>query len=170
MKKPQYSELGLRPTTSKVIGAIFSMMGHSNLEGKNFLDLYAGTGSVGIRALELGAKHCFFFDRNQDFIQKIKLKTKKLKFEERTTALKGNCETQLNKINQTFDFIFVDPPYDQKPFEKIFEQLIDYSLVHKETRLFAEHSSRIKLVDEYKLFKKKQEKKYGDTSISVFSF
>ena len=59
MKKPQYSELGLRPTTSKVIGAIFSMMGHSNLEGKNFLDLYAGTGSVGIRALELGAKHCF---------------------------------------------------------------------------------------------------------------
>ena len=73
MKKPQYSELGLRPTTSKVIGAIFSMMGHSNLEGKNFLDLYAGTGSVGIRALELGAKHCFFLDRNQDFIQKIKL-------------------------------------------------------------------------------------------------
>lgn len=170
LKKPQYSELGLRPTTSKVIGAIFSMMGHSNLEGKNFLDLYAGTGSVGIRALELGAKHCFFFDRNQDFIQKIKLKTKKLKFEEKTTALKGNCETQLNKINETFDFIFVDPPYDQKPFEKIFEQLIDYSLVHKETRLFAEHSSRIKLADEYKLFKKKQEKKYGDTSISVFSF
>ncbi len=101
MKKPQYSELGLRPTTSNVIGAIFSMMGHSNLEGKNFLDLYAGTGSVGIRALELGAKQCFFFDRNQDFIQKNKLKTNKLKFEEKTTALKGNCETQLNKINAT---------------------------------------------------------------------
>ena len=83
---------------------------------------------------------------------------------------KGNCETQLNKINETFDFIFVDPPYDQKPFEKIFEQLIDYSLVHKETRLFAEHSSRIKLADEYKLFKKETGKKYGDTSISVFFF
>ena len=65
MKKPQYSELGLRPTTSKVIGAIFSMMGHSNLEGKKFLDLYAGTGSVGIRALELGAKHCFFFENQE---------------------------------------------------------------------------------------------------------
>ena len=149
---------------------MFSMMGHYNLEGKNFLDLYSGTGSIGFKALDLGIQNCYFVDINQEFVRQIKNKLIKLNLENRSTVIKANCETQLNKIKEVFDFIFIDPPYDQKPFEKIFDQLINYKLVYEKTKLFLEHSSRIKLSDEYKIFKKVQEKKYGDTIISIFSY
>ncbi len=169
MKKQQHKNLNLRPTTSKVLGAIFSMIGHSNLERKNFLDLYSGTGSVGIRSLDLGAGNCYFVDINHEFLRLIRQKLNKLNFAERSTVIKANCENQLNKLDKLFDYIFIDPPYDQIPFEKIFDQLINYKLTHEKTKLFLEHSSRIKLTDEYKIFKKIQEKKYGDTMISVYS-
>ena len=170
MKKHQSRNQNLRPTTSKVMGAVFSMMGHYNLEGKNFLDLYSGTGSIGFKALDLGIQNCYFVDINQEFVRQIKNKLIKLNLENRSTVIKANCETQLNKIKEVFDFIFIDPPYDQKPFEKIFDQLINYKLVYEKTKLFLEHSSRMKLSDEYKIFKKVQEKKYGDTIISIFSY
>ena len=50
------------------------MIGHANLEGKNFLDLYTGTGAIGIRSLDLGAKNCFFVDINHEFLTIIKNK------------------------------------------------------------------------------------------------
>ncbi|MAU24131.1 MAG: hypothetical protein CL706_01805 [Chloroflexi bacterium] len=169
LKRQKFKNQNLRPTTSKVLGALFSMIGHANLEGKNFLDLYTGTGAIGIRSLDLGAKNCFFVDINHEFLTIIKNKLKKMNFEGESMLIRANCETQLNKIDKVFDFIFIDPPYDQKPFDKILEQLINYKLVHEKTKIFLEHSSRIKLSDEYKIFKKKQEKKYGDTMISVYA-
>tara|TARA_E500000081_G_C6065678_1_gene320465 strand:- start:497 stop:1009 length:513 start_codon:yes stop_codon:yes gene_type:complete len=169
LKRQKFKNQNLRPTTSKVLGALFSMIGHANLEGKNFLDLYTGTGAIGIRSLDLGAKNCFFVDINHEFLTSIKNKLKKLNFEGESMLIRANCETQLNKIDKVFDFIFIDPPYDQQPFDKILEQLINYKLVHEKTKIFLEHSSRIKLSDEYKIFKKKQEKKYGDTMISVYA-
>jgi len=169
LKKHQFKNQNLRPTTSKVIGAVFSMMGHHNLEGKKFLDLYSGTGSIGFKALDLGVQNCYFVDINQEFLSQIRKKLMKLNFQSNSTVIKANCETQLNKIKEVFDFIFIDPPYDQQPFEKIFDQIDNYKLTHDKTKLFLEHSSRIKLSDEYKIFKKIQEKKYGDTLISVYS-
>ena len=92
----------------------------------------------------------------------------KQNFYSRSKLVRANCETQLNKIIGCFDYIFVDPPYEMKPFEKICDQLINNELIHEKTKLFFEHSSRIVISDEYKIFKKNQEKKYGDTSISIF--
>tara|TARA_B100002019_G_scaffold287551_1_gene299698 strand:+ start:1465 stop:1977 length:513 start_codon:yes stop_codon:yes gene_type:complete len=169
LKKQQHKNLNLRPTTSKVLGAIFSMIGHSNLMKKNFLDLYTGTGSIGLRSLDLGVENCYFVDINHEFIKLLKQKINKLNFSDRSTVLRANCENQLSKLDKVFDYIFIDPPYDQLPFEKIFDQLIICKLTHKNTKLFLEHSSRINLTDEYKIFKKIQERKYGDTMISVYT-
>ena len=63
----------IRPTTSKVQLAIFSMIGHDNLIGENFLDLYAGTGNIGMMAINYGVKLSCFVDSNPLFISKIKI-------------------------------------------------------------------------------------------------
>ena len=62
----------IRPTTSKVQLAIFSMIGHDNLIGKKFLDLYAGTGNIGMMAINYGVELSCFVDSNPSFISKIK--------------------------------------------------------------------------------------------------
>ena len=100
MKKFQYKKKNLRPTSSKVIGAVFSILGHENLQGKNFLDLYAGTGALGLRALELGVSNCYFVDINNKFLQKIKNQVEKYDFEGEARMIKANCENQLGKISE----------------------------------------------------------------------
>ena len=101
LKKFQYKKKNLRPTSSKVIGAVFSILGHENLQGKNFLDLYAGTGALGLRALELGVSMCYFVDINNKFLQKIKNQIGKYNFDGEAKMIKANCENQLGKISES---------------------------------------------------------------------
>ena len=169
MKNFQYKKSKLRPTTSKVIGAVFSILGHDKLEEKIFLDLYSGTGAIGFKALEFGAKECCFVDINISFLKKIQEKINILDLTNKSSIIKANCETQLKKINGVFDFVYADPPYDHNSFENIVNQLINNKLVYKNTKLVFEHSSRLKLNESINIFNMIQQKQYGDSMISIFS-
>ncbi len=169
MKRFQFKKKKLRPTSSKVLGAIFSILGHRNLEGKIFLDLYAGTGAVGIKSLELGASQCFFVDINNKFLQNIKKKLEKYGFVDKGKFIRANCENQLSKVNGSFDFIFVDPPYKEDPFENIITQIVNGGLSNEKTVLILEHSSRQNIDKSIKIFNMQGQKEYGDSCISIFS-
>jgi|TARA_B110000263_G_scaffold129490_1_gene112562 16S rRNA (guanine966-N2)-methyltransferase len=169
LKNFQYKKSKLRPTTSKVIGAVFSILGHDKLEGKNFLDLYSGTGAIGLKALEYGVQKCFFVDKNISFLKKIQEKINILDLTKKSYIVKANCETQLKKINEVFDFVYADPPYDDNSFENIVNQLINNKLVFKNTKLVFEHSSRLKINESINIFNMIQQKKYGDSMISIFA-
>ena len=158
----------LRPTTSKVQLAIFSMIGHDNLIDKKFLDLYAGTGNMGMMAINYGVKLSCFVDSNPSFISKIKNKSKENNLLEKSKFLIANCETQLHKLSDKFDYVFADPPYNEEPFEKIMYQLAKNQLVHKKSKIFLEHSNKIGLKEYYEDKMRIQTKNYGDTVISVF--
>ena len=158
----------LRPTTSKVQLAIFSMIGHDNLIGKKFLDLYAGTGNIGMMAINYGVKLSCFVDSNPSFISKIKNKSKENNLLDKSKFLIANCETQLHKLSDKFDHVFADPPYNEEPFEKIMYQLAKNQLVHKKSKIFLEHSNKIGLKEYYEDKMRIQTKNYGDTVISVF--
>ena len=87
-------------------------------------------------AINYGVKLSCFVDSNPLFISKIKNKSKENNLLDQSKFLIANCETQLHKLSDKFDYVFADPPYNEEPFEKIMHQLAKNQLVHKKSKIF----------------------------------
>ena len=99
-----------RPITDMVKGALFNILG-TETEGTSWLDLFGGTGAVGIEALSRGASFVRFVDLNRPAINTIRANLEKTKFLEAAEVLQSDSFTLLNRRpDRTFDFIFVAPP------------------------------------------------------------
>ena len=107
-----------RPTTDRIKETLFNMI-HNDLYGSTFLDLFAGSGAIGIEALSRGAKEAIFVDSGNRQIACIRDNLKTTKLEDRARVIDSDVFSVLKKLEQTgcpFDFIFMDPPYDQKSY------------------------------------------------------
>ena len=128
-KGKQLNEFNLsstRPTADMVREALFDKIG-LNVDGKFFLDLFAGTGAVGIEALSRNASKCFFADINAEAIKIIKQNLKIVKIDN-FEVLNFDYLTALEtykKRGLCFDFIFLDPPYKTDYAEKSIEFIIN---------------------------------------------
>lgn len=112
-----------RPTTDKVKEALFNLIGQPFFEGGYGLDLYAGTGSLGIEALSRGFEHMIFVDQHPLAIRIIKQNIKKLHFEKQSEIYKNDAHRALKALKNRsiqFNMIFLDPPYARG---KIVDQL-----------------------------------------------
>lgn len=102
-----------RPTRDMVKEALFSIL-MNEIPNSRFLDLFAGSGAIGIEALSRGADFCMFIDANSKCIKVIKENIEKAKFSEITEVYNTDYKNALNKIKQNeFDIIYVDPPYNK---------------------------------------------------------
>ena len=102
----------VRPNTSKVRKTIFDIL--PSVENLDILDIFSGSGSLGIEALSMAAKHATFIDNNPSSIKCIKENLKKCEFDTRSTVIKRDFSVTLRKFikqNKKFDLIFIDPPY-----------------------------------------------------------
>ncbi len=107
--------MDVRPTTDRMRERVFSMLMHSrypDMAGSYVADLYAGTGALGLEALSRGASHCTFVEKARSSIDIIKSNIALLHEEENTHVFSGNAQA-LPSPSQSFDFIFMDPPYRQ---------------------------------------------------------
>ena len=103
----------IRPALARMKNSLFNIL-MGQLEGKSVLDLFAGTGSLGIEALSRGAKNCFFIDNQRACIDAIQKSIAKLRLETQTKVLlmdSFNIVAYALKAGQRFDYIFIDPPY-----------------------------------------------------------
>ena len=100
----------VRPTSDKVKQALFNILGEK-VKGAAFLDLYAGTGGVGIEALSRGAGRVVFIDDANDSLRAIKKNVEQTGFGERAQVMPHRAETFLRKTSEQFDIVFLDPPY-----------------------------------------------------------
>ena len=115
----------VRPTADKTKEAIFSSIAEW-LDDAEFLDLFAGSGQMGIEALSRGAKQACFVDKSRTSIDYIKENLAKTRFEEEAEVLSMDAKRACDKFlaqNRKFDVIYFDPPYAE--FEKLFEKLAD---------------------------------------------
>lgn len=103
----------VRPTADRVKEAIFSMI-QFDIEGRNFLDLFAGSGQMGIEALSRGAKLAVFIDKTEESVQIIKknLISAGAGLSERARVLRSDFAAYLAHTGDKFDFAFLDPPYN----------------------------------------------------------
>lgn len=105
-----------RPTSEKLRQTVFNICQH-HVENATFLDVFAGSGAMGLEALSRGASHATFLEKNRLALQAIHKNLENLHLTEQATVLPGDALHSLKKLaqkNDSFDLIYIDPPYGQK--------------------------------------------------------
>jgi len=163
----------VRPTADRVKEAVFSSLSSRlcSLEGLKVLDLFAGSGSLGIEALSRGAAAAVFVDSHADSINLTRKNLQLTGFDKAATLILKDAVTavrNLSKKGVTFDIILVDPPYaDKELTERVLELLADSGLTATHGILVFETDNRCELhsPESFRLFNRKV---YGDSAIWMF--
>ena len=161
-----------RPTTDKVKEAIFNMIG-PYFDGGRGLDLFGGSGGLGIEALSRGLDHMIFVDRDGKAIQTIKMNLAACGFENRAEVYRNDAERALKAVKKremTFDLVFLDPPYKAQKLKAIIEEIGEQQLLSKSGTIVAEHDNDVKLPDQIGGFLKEKFEVYGITAISIYRY
>ncbi len=137
-----HTPLGMdtRPTLGRTRESLFSML-YGAFEEAKVLDLFAGTGALGIEALSRGAEYAVFCDKAKPAIKAIKKNIAMLKIEDETSVIAGDWTQALSRLrqdNMRFDLIFVDPPYKMDP-NPVLKELIVCQTLSKHGIIILEH-------------------------------
>ena len=122
-KLESLSEEGLRPTTDRVKEAIFSVI-QFEIEGRTFLDLFSGSGQMAIEALSRGANFATLVDHSPKSIKIIKNNLQKADFNSKSEVFNLDYENFLKNNKETFDIVFLDPPYKKGILQKALEEVV----------------------------------------------
>ena len=162
-----YDLAGTRPTMERVKESLFAII-QNNLNNSIVLDLFAGSGNLGIEALSQGAKYAYLVDSNKKATSTIKQNLSTLGIDN-AEALNMDYEKALSYLKDQqikFDLIFLDPPYKTNYIEKSIELITKYNLLTESGLIICESDSLDKIVynEDYKIIK---EKKYGDKWVVI---
>ncbi|MCX6148578.1 MAG: 16S rRNA (guanine(966)-N(2))-methyltransferase RsmD [Candidatus Kapabacteria bacterium] len=159
----------VRPTTDSNKESIFNILtNHIDFEGKTILDLFAGSGSLGIESLSRGASNCTFVENDFNVINSlseslISLGTIKNKFE----LIKKDALSYTKSCKSSFDLIFSDAPYNLKVSNQILNEIINNNLLNKDGLIMLEYGIN-EMVLPQKSYKTINQKKLGETQFSIF--
>lgn len=157
----------IRPTKDRIREALFSALG--DLTDKTVLDLYAGSGAMGIEALSRGAKHATFVDNNKIAIKTTKSNLESLGIKNEANVIFSSDEIAVNdfiKNKIEFDLVIMDPPYEKGRYEEIINKFIENTLFSENAILVTESNRVINIDDTY--FKRKKEYHYGEIIVTIF--
>lgn len=157
----------IRPTSDKVKEALFSMIAF-DLEEAVCVDLFAGTGNLGLEALSRGAGKCYFCDNSKEALNIIRKNIAYCGAEHRSAVLPGDFRKGIGRIKEKADFIFADPPYDSGLYDKIFETVEETGLLKDDGLIIAEHWHTMEMADKICGFVKVKERKYGHIILSIY--
>lgn len=159
----------VRPTTDRVKESMFNIV-QDWVYDSQVLDLFAGSGALGIEALSRGASQAVFCDNSLDSIKIIKSNIEKAKVVDRSQIVSGDfkrCLRDMEAKNQSFDMIFVDPPYYEGLFEEVLDTIRSCKILKKDGIVIVEHDAKrpIGQVEGLEVYK---EKKYGITMLTFY--
>jgi 16S rRNA (guanine966-N2)-methyltransferase len=160
---------GVRPTMDRVRSALFNILTPLGLEDAAVADFFAGTGSLGIEALSRGAAHADFVEADAQQCADIRASLQATKLIDRATVLHSTVEKALERMNNKYDFILMDPPY-RDPFPAhVLLKLQERRLLETNAVVVVGHASRNAPpagVDKLALW---QDRRYGDSSLAMFT-
>lgn len=160
-------DYSVRPTTDKVKEALFSILADVIPESR-VLDLFSGTGNLGIEALSRGAELCVFVDNSKDSLKLIKENIEYCRAGNNAKVIAGDYKKALMRANEQFDVILLDPPYDGGYLENCFELIDEYDVLDDDGVIVAEHRKEEKLPEHIYGFEKIKERKYGIIMLSIY--
>lgn len=159
----------LRPTTDRVKEALFNKI-QFELEGSHVIDLFSGTGNLGLEAISRGAEKVIFVDEHPKSIEILRKNIEKLKVEkDRYEILNLDVFRFLKKgMNRKFEFIFADPPFTQKIAHDVMEALAKTTLFDANTFISIESQKKERMEDDYITLARFDLRDYGDKVLSFF--
>lgn len=162
-----YDIVGTRPTMDRVKESLFAMIS-GYIKDARCLDLFAGSGSLGIEALSNGAKSCYFVDKSSEVIKTLQNNINNIKIEEEYYLLQQDYMEFLKKAKNNylqFDLIFLDPPYDNHIIENILTFIYQNNLLSPNGLIICEYEFQDIKGPDFIIYK---EKIYGTKRIKIF--
>ena len=156
-----------RPTADRVKEALFSII-QFELPGARVLDLFGGTGQLGIEALSRGAKRCTFVDAREDACKLIRENLKRTKLESQGRVVKGDYLSFLRACREKFGIIFLDPPYAEVFLENALNCITEIDILQSGGIIVTERPLDKSLLLDFPGYTCSRDYKYGNTLITIF--
>lgn len=160
----------VRPTTDRVKESLFNIISPYIIDS-NVLDLFAGTGSLGIECLSRGASYATFVDVSKESIKIVKSNIEKARVENESTILNMDFKSAIKRLrlqNKKFDIIFMDPPYYKNMFIDAISNIDSADLLSQDGIIVVEHDKQDKFEDKIGRLEKIRDKKYGNTTLTFY--
>ena len=158
----------VRPTTSVVRQAIFSLLDNSTADWHRILDLYAGSGSLGIEALSRRAEWVDFVDYRKACCDIIRANLQRTGQQHRAHVYCCTVSKALGFLEDGYDIIFMDPPYSDPSINNLLIDLAKSRLVEDNSTVVLCHANRFPLSAAYDGLRLVKQRRYGDTFISIY--
>ncbi len=156
-----------RATADKVRGAIFNVLA-AFVPGSRVLDLYAGTGALGVEALSRGAEHCDFVERRYALCAIIRENLAKTRLLERALVVQAEASRVLSEIRGPYDIVLADPPYGDSESLALVSMPSLHHLLAAEAVVILEHSPRAEVVGDVGPLRFVRTRRYGDSAVSIW--
>lgn len=164
-----YNIEGTRPTMDRVKESLFGMI-QDYIKDSTVLDLFAGSGNLGVEAISNGAKTAYFIDNNPEVIKVLNKNIANLDIKSKSRVILSDWKKALNTLatqNIKFDLIFIDPPYAYDVYEKILNKVSTLNLLSDDGLIIMEHSN-LHLPTTYENLTLYKERNYGNKSINIY--
>lgn len=156
-----------RPTTGKVKEGVFSAL-QFDIEGRRVLDLFAGTGQMGIEALSRGAKSCVFVDQRRDAAQLVRDNLAVCGLAEKAQVVCGDAMGYLASLRSKYDLIFLDPPYADDSLERAIAHIARFDILSPRGIIVAECPAEKSLPALSTPYHIHREYRYGKIKVTVY--
>jgi 16S rRNA (guanine966-N2)-methyltransferase len=161
-------KFNIRPTTDRTREAIFSILASIGCSWELGLDLFAGTGALGIEALSRNAEWIDFVDQEPQCCAIIKQNLEKLGLAQNAHVHCCTVFKALTFLENEYDIIFMDPPYSDTSIEEVVTQLDNSKFIGNHSLVVVSHASRFTLSEKYGSLHLVKNKRYGDTGLSIY--
>ena len=162
LKEPE--GMAIRPTTDQVKEAVFNIV-QFDVEGRRVLDLFAGTGQLGIEALSRGAASCVFVDESRTALNLVR---ENLRHCQLTGEVYQMDALQYLEHCGSFDLIFVDPPYDTQLCDKVLQKIFSFDILTEGGIIVCETRRDKSLAEGHSPYFKRREYNYGKVKLTVY--
>ena len=161
-----------RPTLDRVKESLFNII-QNDIEDSTVLDLFSGSGAIGLEFLSRGAKRAVLCDSSKDAIKIIKQNVQKTHFEEKVEIYNMEFTKLVERLqNQKFDIIYIDPPYATDFIKISLEKIIEYELVNENTKIIVETDDETRILNQIEKMDVEitDKRKYGRATIIFLKY
>lgn len=156
-----------RPTTDRVKEALFSII-NFEIPGASVLDLFGGTGQLGIEALSRGAERAVFVDTREDSCKLIKENLKRTKLEHDATVVRSDYLAYLSRCREKFNIILLDPPYAEEFLENALKRITEIDILKTNGIIVTERPLGKDLPWEFEGYTRSKDYKYGKILLTIY--
>ena len=156
-----------RPTADRVKEALFSII-NFDIPGAKVLDLFGGTGQLGIEALSRGAASAVFVDAREDSCKLIRENLKRTKLEQDAKVIRSDYLDYLNRCREQYNIIFLDPPYAEVFLENAIKKITEIDILQSDGIIVAERPLGKELPWEFGGFTRSKDYKYGKVLLTIY--